>query len=727
MALIPRRNPLTSLLNFAADRDREANSIGDIITQIAGPALGQMGVKTEETAQPAVMRGPVPTAQPLGAMTGPAMAPTPVMSDEELKANVFPGESGGDYNALFGYANRPGKPFEGVKLTDMTVNEVLDFTKPSGPYGQWVKSQIGRVSTPTGAFQTVGTTLKDAVQGLGLTGDEPYNEATQDAVGRWIFENQGPEAWEAWGKSGGTVSAGGGDARLGGGMGADTLGGNNVEDILAQLYPQMSPEDEKRQRRKDFFAAASQGFSALSQGRPIDFSNIRQAKEQRRTQAVNDMRERERARAAATLVLDQGGSPAMATALATGAASMGDFMTDRQLRKAQETADKQRLLDAQRTELLVPYLEAAGLSSARIAEIQAYGEEGGDITELLTFEQAAVAADEARKAEAAQEELGQEYLASDDPVKRAVGQLVVGGMSFKDAIDSATKLFPKADEAPSAVRLFDDAYQREVIEGGMPPGEFRQKYGATPLESEMLKSATAGTGQFNQTPDLLGTGTLSGKGVPLPTIVESAPDSVFNRASDATGLLSAAAQLGANTIGQASEFFGFGGMFQEEVGARQALNTFKSKVVGALGSSERGRMLAQELAMLIEEVAPAPGVFVSPETMRTRLTEIDAELRSRLAEASADVNDTALPAKDREDARRLAAGIESAIRELHAPSGVDGEEAPIPEVGETVEVDNLEGAVIVNEDGSERPLKAGEQPKPGDTVRLSNGVTIEIE
>jgi len=257
-------------------------SLGDVISQIAKPVLGGMGIKTDEmTPQPAVMRGPVPTAQPLGPMTGPAPAPTPVMSKEELKANVFPGESGGDYNALFGYSNRPGGKFEGVKLTDMTVNEVAEFTDPKGPYGQWVKDQIGYVATPTGAFQTVGTTLKDAMRGLGLTGDEPYDQNTQDAIGMWIYENQGPEAWEGWNK-GNTVASGAGSTSVSGSAGADTLGtGNNVEDILAQLYPQMSPEDEKKQNRKDFFAAASQGLSALSQGRPQDFSNIRQAKEQR--------------------------------------------------------------------------------------------------------------------------------------------------------------------------------------------------------------------------------------------------------------------------------------------------------------------------------------------------------------------------------------------------------------------------------------------------------------
>jgi hypothetical protein len=403
MALIPRRNPLTSLLNFAADRDREANSLGSVISQIAGPALGQMGVQAEDQPRAAVMRGPVPTAQPLGAMTGPAMAPTPVMSDEELKANVFPGESGGDYNALFGYANRPGKPFEGVKLTDMTVNEVLDFTKPSGPYGQWVKSQIGRVSTPTGAFQTVGTTLKDAVQGLGLTGDEPYNEATQDAVGRWIFENQGPEAWEAWGKSGGTVSAGGGDARLGGGMGADTLGGNNVEDILAQLYPQMSPEDEKRQRRKDLFAAASQGFSALSQGRPIDFSNIQANQEARKRQSVLDMRERERARSAASLVFSQTGDRDLAAGIATGAISYGDVVSERERKRVEAEADRQRVATEQANGRLTGIVEKMwpdlGLPDSVKESVLAGIAAGDDPNTIFTLNEQAKVAEAAREAD----------------------------------------------------------------------------------------------------------------------------------------------------------------------------------------------------------------------------------------------------------------------------------------------------------------------------------------
>jgi hypothetical protein len=126
-----------------------------------------------------------------------------VMTPEQLKRMVFPGESGGDYNALFGYANRPGGQFEGFNLTDMTVDQALQFAAPSGAYGQSVRNQIGRVATPMGAFQVVGTTLADAKRGLGLTGSERMTPALQDQIGMWIYENQGPGAWEAWGKSGG--------------------------------------------------------------------------------------------------------------------------------------------------------------------------------------------------------------------------------------------------------------------------------------------------------------------------------------------------------------------------------------------------------------------------------------------------------------------------------------------------------------------------------------------
>ena len=461
MAMVPmRRNPLTSMLDFAAERNREAASIGSVISQIAQPALKGMGVQTDEmTPQPAVMRGPVPTAQPLGPMTGPAPAPTPVMSKEELKANVFPGESGGDYNALFGYSNRPGGKFEGVKLTDMTVNEVAEFTDPKGPYGQWVKDQIGYVATPTGAFQTVGTTLKDAMRGLGLTGDEPYDQNTQDAIGMWIYENQGPEAWEGWNK-GNTVAGGAGSTSVSGNAGTDTLGtGNNVEDILAQLYPQMSPEDEKKQNRKDFFAAASQGLSALSQGRPQDFSNIRQAQEQRRTQAVQDMRERERARAASNLVFSQTGDRDLAFGVATGAISYGDVVSERERKRVEEAADEARIRQEQSSGRLATLFETMGsdfgIPEDVLPQIVEAIRAGDDPTVLLTLQEKSKVAEAARKAEEDAAEAAEAraaaieaFTAEGGPVEQYAARLMTfdPALTMDQALERATTLMRPAGQ-----------------------------------------------------------------------------------------------------------------------------------------------------------------------------------------------------------------------------------------------------------------------------------------
>ncbi len=117
---------------------------------------------------------------------------------EEVKNGIFAGESGGDYNALFGFSNRDGGQFSNVKLSDMTVDQALAFSDPSGPYGQWVKGQIGRVATPMGAYQIVGTTLRAAKDGLGLTGSERMTPELQDRLGGWIYANQGTGAWEGY-------------------------------------------------------------------------------------------------------------------------------------------------------------------------------------------------------------------------------------------------------------------------------------------------------------------------------------------------------------------------------------------------------------------------------------------------------------------------------------------------------------------------------------------------
>ena len=125
---------------------------------------------------------------------------------QQHQQNIFAGESGGDYDALFGYQNRPDGKFSGVKVSDMPIADVIKFTSPSGEYGQYVKGQVGRVATPVGAYQVVGTTLRDAVKALELDPNQKFDKATQDKIGQHILKTQGTGAWEGYGKGGAAMA-----------------------------------------------------------------------------------------------------------------------------------------------------------------------------------------------------------------------------------------------------------------------------------------------------------------------------------------------------------------------------------------------------------------------------------------------------------------------------------------------------------------------------------------
>lgn len=152
-----------------------------------------------------------------------------------IRQNIFAGESGGDYDALFGYSNRPGRQFEGTRLTDMTVDQALNFANPSGAYGQWVKGQVGRVATPMGAYQVVGTTLRDAKRGLGLRGDEKMTPDLQDRIGRWIYETQGTGAWEGYKPDAGARS-----------VAADTMQALGKGKTMTPMVPTAAPQQERK-------------------------------------------------------------------------------------------------------------------------------------------------------------------------------------------------------------------------------------------------------------------------------------------------------------------------------------------------------------------------------------------------------------------------------------------------------------------------------------------------
>jgi len=87
-------------------------------------------------------------------------------------------EGGGDYDALFGFANREGGPFAGTKVSEMTIGELKDFS--NGEYADYSRQQLGYKATPMGRFQFVGTTLSDVAKRMGLGDDTVFTPQVQN-------------------------------------------------------------------------------------------------------------------------------------------------------------------------------------------------------------------------------------------------------------------------------------------------------------------------------------------------------------------------------------------------------------------------------------------------------------------------------------------------------------------------------------------------------------------
>jgi len=180
---------------------------------------------------------PRPAARPEGLAPAKVAAPqAPSLTKasggwNEIAPNIIARESGGDFDALYGFANREGGPFEGVKITDMTVDQAIDFSRPGSDYANWSRSQLGYTATPMGGLQIVGTTLRDIKDGMGLTGDEVMTPELQMQMGEWLYNNRGGE--QPWAASAGKGPAGPGG--YAGGLGeADTRRGLGLGQFLKE-------------------------------------------------------------------------------------------------------------------------------------------------------------------------------------------------------------------------------------------------------------------------------------------------------------------------------------------------------------------------------------------------------------------------------------------------------------------------------------------------------------
>lgn len=98
-------------------------------------------------------------------------------------------ESGGasdQYDTLFGHRNRQN----GVRVSQMTLGEAKAFSDTSGEYGQSVNAEIGRVATPMGKYQIVGTTLRGIQRELDLPDTVQFNPNVQELMGTYLGQKR---------------------------------------------------------------------------------------------------------------------------------------------------------------------------------------------------------------------------------------------------------------------------------------------------------------------------------------------------------------------------------------------------------------------------------------------------------------------------------------------------------------------------------------------------------
>ena len=273
---------------------------------------------------------------------------------QQHQQNIFAGESGGDYDALFGYQNRPDGIFSGIKVSEMPIADVIKFTSPTGAYGQYVKGQVGRVATPVGAYQVVGSTLRGAVEALGLDPSQKFDKATQDKIGQYILKTQGTGAWEGYGKGGAAMAQ---EPQQPQGLLGGLLGGQGIGGALGM-------SDDFRDKLKMAILAGS-GDARMDPLIQATQARMKERKaEAKELKSTNKTLEYLKTRADAGDSLARAYYDAVATGTLKGGAAVANYLKDSQTGTKDTALIRQAL--------------AAGLKQGT-PEFQRYILSGGDI------------------------------------------------------------------------------------------------------------------------------------------------------------------------------------------------------------------------------------------------------------------------------------------------------------------------------------------------------------
>ena len=116
----------------------------------------------------------------------------PALNPESVTQDVLIATEADNYNTLYdNFEKKKDTPVFNYKVSEKTLGELVEFSKPSNAYGKYVKPRLGEntearrrglTSTPMGKYQIIGTTLRGLIKDMRLPSDLVFNKETQDAM-----------------------------------------------------------------------------------------------------------------------------------------------------------------------------------------------------------------------------------------------------------------------------------------------------------------------------------------------------------------------------------------------------------------------------------------------------------------------------------------------------------------------------------------------------------------
>jgi hypothetical protein len=705
------RNPMQAILQFAENRGEDANILTGRLNQVFGPIADMLvpASAPETSPFPPPQRprpqGPQLPAPPIAGVAGAGSGFTnvelpdgTVQRREGTRAwrNNNPGNiEFGDFARSRGAVGTDGRFAVFPSYEDgRAAKEALLFESPSYR-DRTIAGAINRYAPPSenDTRNYVGT----ITNALGVSPDTPLSDLTPDQRNLMLNTMERIEGFRPGRVDG--VDADEIYRSLGNALNvrvssSGTLGSGdrrNVEsmlgDILNEVYdPESAIADDKRNRVADLLTGLGVGFGQMSRGDRVDLSEVRDAAERRRNQNIQLRMERAKRSAGASYAMELG-DEGLARAIAGGAADINTLLTKRQQDMVDRRANEAVLRESQQAGMLANVMqEAGGFSESQMEAIRS----GANPAAVFSIAEQKRAAEQA----AAAQERAESQITFIQEMQQRLMQPQQDGLADLPDIDPITERALFLAELDGYQKIYEGGSLNDYMsEARQQAAEMRQQAAAgsdrdtaAELQIQRLLELPEVTdretairirdGVLTIDNDGVLRNTATGEPVNRPTAGLSAPrdtsevgpprdetgTSLFNRVGQATGLLSAGAGLLESTVGQLTS----DPLFPERAETIQELNTLRGVLVDAFRNS--GRLLSQELQLLLEEVAPGSSVWQSPGQLRAKVGSIDRELRQRLAEERARADDPGVPTSERTASANLARDIDRVLTRLHQPA-----------------------------------------------------------